>query len=139
MPSDLTFRLTAREGTIPVTVVNANPVPVRVDLALSSEKLDFTDVQATDRSRVLVRGLLLRPGNNTRTVRVRTRASGTFSLRTALLVPGGGTLVRDQYIIHSTVVSGAGILLSIGAAGFLLLWWGRHWRTIRRARRLVPA
>lgn len=119
-------------------MINDNPVPVRIDLALSSEKLDFTDVQAKDRSRMLVGGFVLRPGNNTRAVRVRARASGTFSLRAALLVPGGGPgLVRTQYTIRSTVFSGAGVLLSIGAGVFLLLWWGRHWRTVRRARRLV--
>lgn len=137
LPSDRTFRFTAREGTIPLTVINDNPFPVRIDLDLSSEKLDFTDGQATDRSGMLVGGFVLQPGANTRTLRVRARASGTFSLRAALLVPGGPSLLRSQYTIRSTVFSGAGVLLSIGAGVFLLLWWGRHWRTVRRARRLV--
>ena len=30
-------------------------------------------------------------------------------------------------------------ILSIGAGAFLLLWWARHWRSIRRDRRLVSA
>lgn len=137
LPADRTFRLTAREGTMPVTVINDNPVPVRIDLALSSEKLDFTDVQAKDRSRMVVGGFVLRPGITTSAVRVRARASGTFSLRAEVLVPGGRSLVRSQYTIRSTVFSGAGVLLSIGAGVFLLLWWVRHWRTVRRARRLV--
>jgi hypothetical protein len=41
--------------------------------------------------------------------------------------------------IASTVASGVGIVLSGGALVFLALWWGKHWRTVRRARRLVPA
>lgn len=118
-------------------MINDNPFPVRIDLDLSSEKLDFTDGQATGRSGMLARGFVLQPGANTRTLRVRARASGTFSLRAALLVPGGPSLLRSQYTIRSTVFSGAGVLLSIGAGVFLLLWWGRHWRTVQRARRLV--
>jgi hypothetical protein len=47
-------------------------------------------------------------------------------------------LVRSEVTIRSTAFSGVGVALSVGAGLFLLLWWGRHWRTVRRARRLVP-
>ena len=42
-----------------------------------------------------------------------------------------------QEISNLPFVSGAGIVLSIGAGLFLFGWWGRNWRTVRRARRLV--
>lgn len=132
-----TFRLTARSGTIPLTIVNDNPFPVRVDLELSSEKLEFTDVTGPVRSREVLRDLVLPPGTLTRTVPVRARASATFSLRETLLVPGGAEIARGRFTIISTVFSGVGIVLSGGALFFLLLWWGRHWRTVRRGRRLV--
>jgi hypothetical protein len=58
-------------------------------------------------------------------------------LQASLLVPGGAELVESRLTIVSTVFSGVGIVLSIGAGLFLLLWWGRHWRTSRRDRRRV--
>jgi hypothetical protein len=137
IPDDRTFRLTAREGTIPLTIRNDNPFPVFVDLELSSEKLEFEEAEGTDRSRYVVRDLVLEPGALTRTIPVRARASAAFSLRARLLTPGGAELVRSRYTVISTVFSGVGIALSVAAGGFLLLWWGSHWRTVRRGRRLV--
>ena len=137
MPDNRTIRLTAREGTIPLTIVNDNPFPVHVQLVLSSEKLEFTDVKGTDRSRQVFPDLVLQPGNNPHTVTVRARASAAFSLRATLLAPDGRELVRSRFTIVSTVFSGVGIVLSIVSALFLLIWWARHWRTARRDRRLV--
>lgn len=137
IPDDRTFRLTAREGTIPLTIRNDNPFPVFVDLELSSEKLEFEEAEGPDRSRFVVRDLALQPGAFTRTIPVRARASAAFSLRARLLAPGGAELVRSRYTVISTVFSGVGIALSVAAGAFLLLWWGSHWRTVRRGRRLV--
>jgi hypothetical protein len=137
MPDNRTIRLTAREGTIPLTNVNDNPFPVHVQLVLSSEKLEFTGVEGTDRSRQVFPDLVLQPGNNPRTVTVRARASAAFSLRASLLAPDGDELVRSRFTIVSTVFSGVGIVLSIVSALFLLIWWARHWRTARRDRRLI--
>ena len=47
-------------------------------------------------------------------------------------------LAESQYTIRSSAVSGVGIVLTVGAAGFLALWWGRHWhrnRGVPRANR----
>jgi hypothetical protein len=46
---------------------------------------------------------------------------------------------RTLVQVRSTFVSGVGVVLSFGAGLFLLLWWARNWRTVRRARRLVAA
>jgi hypothetical protein len=138
LPDQRTYRLTAREGTIPLTVVNGNPFPVHVRLQLSSDKLEFTQVHDGDRSRQVI-GLDLAPGNRTVTVPVQARASGTFNLRASLLTADGAELRRSRLTIRSTVFSGVGIILSIGAGLFLLLWWAKHWRTARRARHLVEA
>jgi hypothetical protein len=138
LPSSRTFRLTAREGTIPVTVVNDNAVRVRVRLVLSSEKLEFIDGRAGDRGRQVLDGVTIAAHSaRTITVPVRARASATFTLRASLLTTSGAELGRSQVIIRSTVFSGVGVVLSIGAGLFLLLWWASHWRTVRRARRLV--
>lgn len=133
-----TFRLTAREGTIPVTIVNDNPFPINASLVLASDKLEFAGAPDDDRGRLVISDLVLQPGPNTRTVPVKVRTSGSFPLRATLLDAAGGTeLFRESYTITSTVTSGIGLVLSVGALAFLLLWWASHWRTVRRDRRLV--
>jgi hypothetical protein len=138
LPDQRSYRLTARKGTLPLTVVNRNPFPVHVELQLSSDKLEFTQVHEADRTRQVL-GLELEPGTRTITIPVQARASGTFNLRAALLTAQGDELRRSRLTIRSTVFSGVGIVLSIGAGLFLLLWWAKHWRTSRRAAHLVEA
>jgi hypothetical protein len=138
LPDQRSYRLTAREGTIPLTVVNGNAFPVHVQLQLSSDKLEFTQVRDGDRSRQVL-DLQLAPGNRTVTIPVQARASGTFNLRATILTTQGDELRRSRLTIRSTVFSGVGIILSIGAGLFLLLWWAKHWRTSRRAAHLVEA
>ena len=134
-----TYRLTAREGTIPLTLVNDNPFDVRVEVELASDKLTFTDSRSEGSSE---RRELLLGANRTTTeaIPVKARTSGTFSLRVTVRSPDGRLQIGDtRFTITSTVASGIGVLLSVGAALFLLLWWAKHWRTVRRSRRLVPA
>lgn len=133
-----TFRLTAREGSIPVTFVNDNDFPVTATLVLASEKLEFPEADGGDRSRLVVRDIELEPGTTTRTVPVKVRTSGRFPVQGTLLdAEGRVELFRASYTVTSTVTSGIGVLLSVGAGVFLLLWWASHWRTVRRDRRLV--
>lgn len=136
---DRTYRLTAREGTIPLTLVNDNPFDVNVTLELTSDKLEFT--KSGDLGRQRIEGLVLAAqSTTTEAVPVKARTSGAFPLRVVVRSPDGQLeLGRTQITITSTVASGVGIVLSVGAALFLLLWWGSHWRTARRARRLVPS
>jgi hypothetical protein len=136
---DRTYRLTAREGKIPLTVVNDNPFDVVVGVELTSDKLSFT--QSTVEGRQTIPGIAVRAnGTTTLAVPVKARTSGAFPMRITVRSPNGQLeLGRTTYTITSTVASGVGLLLSIGALLFLLLWWARHWRTVRRARRLVAA
>jgi hypothetical protein len=134
-----TYRLTAREGTIPLSLVNDNDVPVEVDVVLTSDKLTFTDSNTVGSLRISK--LVLEPKRTTtRAVPVKARTSGAFQLGVTVRSPDGRLeLGATRITITSTVASGVGILLSVGAGAFLLLWWASHWRTVRRARRLVPA
>ena len=136
--SGRTFRLTAREGTIPLTLVNDNAFPVTVDIALSSEKLEFAEATSDPPTSHVLQDVELPPGTRTVTVPVKARASATFSLRATLLTQSGEEISRTRFTVISTVISGVGAVLSVGAGAFLLLWWASHWRTVRRARRLVP-
>jgi hypothetical protein len=129
-----TFRLTARQGTIPFTIVNDNTVPVTVTLELSSDKLEFVGASSPDLSRREFPDLLLEPGQRLVVkVLVRARASAAFPLRAVLRAPSGEPeLARAQFTVVSTAVPGVGILLSVGAGLVLVWWWVRHWRRTRR-------
>jgi hypothetical protein len=133
--ADARYRLTAREGRIPVAVVNDNPFPVRVSLDLSAEKLEFTAAPGTERTRQRIADIAIpASGRRTLVVQVRVRTSGDFPLHATLRSPAGDViLARSRFAITSTAVSGVGAVLSVGALLFLAVWWFRHWRRARAA------
>ena len=68
------------------------------------------------------------------------RSSGAFPLQIDVMTPDGQRrLATSRYTVRSTAVSGAGLVLSVGAGAFLVLWWARHWHRTRRSARLVAA
>jgi len=131
-PATFTLTLTAREGTIPLTIRNGSGVPLHVSIRLRSQKLDFPEGDTIER--VLT-------GETTRIdIAVRTRATGAFPLEVDVRSPDGQqSLAMTRYTVRSTAVSGAGLVLSVGAGLFLVVWWARHWRRTRRSDRLVAA
>lgn len=134
-----TFRLPDREGTIPLTIVRDEGEPLDVRVTLASDKLAFSDDPRPDRG-VTTYELTLEASNTPLVVPVRARSTGTFPMLVTIATPDGRIeLGRSQVTIRSTAVPGLGVALSAGAGLFLALWWGRHWRTVRRDRRLVPA
>jgi hypothetical protein len=130
-PADQRVTLTDRSGDIPLTIENQLDYPVDVEVVLTSAKLDFPDGN--------VRLVTLPPATPTQVdVSVKAKASGAFPLDIAVQSPDGTlSLGTARYTVRSTAVSGVGLFLSIGAGVFLLLWWARHFRSIRRDRRLV--
>jgi hypothetical protein len=125
----VTITLTARSGTLPLTIHNDSGGPIKVRLEFRSPKLelpggDTRDVTLTDQTTRL-------------DVDVRTRSSGAFEVDVDVLSPDGAlTLATTRFSVRSTAVSGVGLVLSIGAALFLAVWWARHWRQ-RRNEKLV--
>lgn len=128
---DETVTLTSREGDIPLTIRNDTGGPVEVELAFDSDnKLDFPD-GASQRLRLV-------EGPNRIQVPVVARTSGSFPLRITATSPDGTlTVSRARVTVRSTVVSGVGVVLSVGALAVLVVWWAGHWRSARRNRRLV--
>jgi hypothetical protein len=132
------LRLTSREATIPLTLVNNVDAELRVSLRLRSEKLDFVGSEGSTTGSTTL-PLTLAPGNNPVVVRVEARTSGDFPLFVSVLSPDGElSLVTTRLTVRSTFLSGMGIGLSAGAGIFLLGWWASHWRSTRRDRRLIP-
>lgn len=127
-----TVTLTSTEGQLPVTI--RNPLDHRVEVVVtlsSSERLEFKDGG--------VQGVRLEAGE-TRSLQfgVRARATGDTPVQVVVRTPDGAQLVEaTRYNVRSMAVSGVGVLLSVGAAGFLALWWLRHIRLVRRERRLI--
>ena len=133
------FTLTAREGTIPLTLTAKPPLPVRVCLRLTSDKLDFLQAPGSAPGR-FDQELTLSAENTPVEVRVRARTPGAFPLDVEVRSCDGQlTLGSSRVTVRATAPSGLGLILSGGAGAFLLVWWARHWRTVRRRRRLVAA
>lgn len=126
-----TITLTSREGDIPITIQNETGGEVEVTLEFDSDnRLDFPDGSR--------RRVSLAEGVNRIEVPVVARTSGAFPLRIVATSPDGVlTVTRARLTVRSTVVSGVGLVLSVGALLVLAFWWISHWRTTRRNRRLV--
>ncbi|HLT70932.1 MAG TPA: DUF6049 family protein [Acidimicrobiales bacterium] len=132
LPEEFRITLTAREATIPVTLTNHSERDLTVRVEVDSDQLEFPDGDEFVQT--------LEPGTTRLEVPVRTRTSGAFTMAVTVTSPDG-TVVLDTstFDVRSTAISGVGLVLSIGAALFLAVWWARHWRSTRRSRHLVPA
>ncbi|MDQ6797922.1 MAG: DUF6049 family protein [Actinomycetota bacterium] len=131
IPGGRSFTLTARSAEIPVTFQNRTGLTAKVVVKVQSEKLDFPQgsTQMLDLSRL----------NTTQRFAVVSRTSGAFPVRITLESPDGNLMIgQARFTVRSTAASGVGLAVSIGAAVFLAVWWGRHALRGRRARRLVP-
>jgi hypothetical protein len=127
-----TITLTARAGTVPLTIRNDSGVPVEVEVRLRSSRLELPDGD-----RLTVR---LDEATTRRDIAVRARASGSSTLEIEVVSPDGELAIASaRYAVRSTAVSGVGLVASAGAGLFLIIWWARHWRQTRRSAKLVDS
>ncbi|MEA2826123.1 MAG: hypothetical protein QOG43_562 [Actinomycetota bacterium] len=130
MPQNRSITLTARRGEIPVTFQNHTGHPVKVVVIMESDKLDFPGGNRLE--------IDLTRLNTTHRFPVVARTSGAFPIRITLESPDGDLIVgRARLTVRSTATSGVGLMISVGAALFLAVWWGRHALKGRRAKRLM--
>jgi hypothetical protein len=108
--------LTARRGTIPITVANDSNERITVVLRLTSPKVDLP--RASD-------PFVLEPRRRTtQLLPVGTRATGTFPIRVDVRTPYGRELIATGEIrLISTAFNRVALALTGGAVGVLLLWW----------------
>lgn len=145
LPRAFSITLTAQHGTLPLTLVNGGPGPMRVRLVMTSEQLSFVPKrfpqgvchelhpgsQACD--------LLLSHASTTLEIPVVVRTPGAFPLSLVVETPTGDRhLASSTDTVRVTALSDVGLVLMIGAALFLVFWWVRNARHGRRARKLVP-
>jgi hypothetical protein len=120
MPTKDKVTLGARDATFPLPIESSLDYDVKVVIELeANDRIDLPSNRIEE---------TLEPGSNRIKIRVRTRTTGDTPIRITVRSPDDGvTLAESQYTVRSTAVSGVGIVLTVGAAAFLALWWGRHW------------
>ncbi len=129
-PGRQTITLTDRDGQVPLVFYNDTGYPVDVVARLEATKLEFPELAGG------VLRLRLHDQATRVEVKVRARTSGDSPLDITLMTPDGNReLGRARFTVRSTAVSGLGLVLSIGAGTFLVMWWGRNIRRTRRDRR----
>jgi hypothetical protein len=137
LPSPRRITLTARTGSLPVTVLSEAGYPMQVSVRLQSDKLSFPGAGSTGDASQLKE---VRPGNNQESFTVRARTAGSFPLHISVYSPNGQLLLASTtFTVQSTALSGVGLVLTAASLLFLAVWWGRHALRGRRARRLVPS
>jgi hypothetical protein len=143
-------RLTARTGSVPITVVKTAPYPVEAVLTATSDKISFsvgtaqapnaecgTPVVTNSAGKSSVSShCTFVHGTNAVYVAMRSRVSGDFRMTVTLVSPQSGVvLASGQLTVRSMSTSAVAIALSAAAGAVLLGWWGRTaWRS-RRTRR----
>jgi hypothetical protein len=121
-----TITLTARTGRMPLNLVSQFDQPVRVLLRVEGDKLELPNVPGSGSGRWTFQEELHK-GNNPLDLSVRARTPGAFTVKLTVLTPGGNlVMTQTRLTVQSTALSGVGVVLSAGAALFLVLWWGRH-------------
>lgn len=130
LPDPQVLSLTAREGTVQVTLGNTSGRPLTVRLEFGASRLEFPSEPdgAVD--------ILLDEESTRVDLAVRARGSGDARLDLRLATPDGRIeLARSGVTVRTTAVSGVGVALSVAAAGFLVVWWTRTIVRERRAKR----
>jgi len=120
--------LTSRNADFPLTLQSKLGYPVNVVI----------DLQASNRLRFRGGNRIQKKleGQRTRVkLRVRAPVSGDTPVQVTVHSPDGNVvLATSRYTVRVTAVSGVGVVLTSGAALFLVIWWVRHWRTSARQR-----
>ncbi len=120
--------LTARTGSIPITIVSSAPYTVVGRLSVSSEKFQFPQGSTQ-------KVTIDHPTTPAR-VQVEARSSGDLPIQAQLDTADGDLVIAEgQFSVRSTATSLVGVVLTAVALAVLLAWWARTWMAGRRRRR----
>jgi Family of unknown function (DUF6049) len=111
--------LASGRGVVPLGVHNATDERVRVQIRLVSVRLDPSSEAQT---------VQLRANSTTPMFfRVKSRTTGRFPVQVRVLTPEGAPL-GDPYelVVRSTAYNLVALIVTVGAALFLLVWWARR-------------
>ncbi|HXF58017.1 MAG TPA: DUF6049 family protein [Actinomycetota bacterium] len=115
--------LTSREGVLPVQVRNDSGFTFRVRVRLLADRrIAFPEGNT--------RLVVLPPEDHVFTFPVRAETTGRFPVRVQLLTPGSPrqarVIAQADVLVRSTAYNRVALLLTVGAAVFLVAWWGRR-------------
>lgn len=124
-----TFTLTSRSGVIPVQVRNDTGHELRVRVRLVSDRrLEFVNGDTAT--------ILLPPEDRIVRFAVSARTTGLLPIKVQIQTLGGDptpdTISEAQVLVRSTAYNRVALFVTIGAALFLLAWWGRRFLPRRR-------
>jgi hypothetical protein len=109
--------LTSHGGVIPVGITSATGYPIRVEVRLFASHLDpsrdFQQVEVGGKSKPLL-------------FHVRAKTTGRFPVQVQIQTPSGRPLRAAQLVVRSTAYNLVALIITIGAAVFLLAWWARR-------------
>jgi len=127
--------LTAAEGQVPVTLTSAADTPLRLSVRMGpTARLEFDDHAPTE--------LVLQPGQTTTLTFAVTAVSagGLQPVEVVVTDPEGIRVVANgTVVVRSATYSVVALVITAGAAIFLLVWWGRDIAKRRRVRSTEPA
>lgn len=112
-----TVTLTAKNTSIPVTVTSNLHYPVHVLVRIDSLRLDYP----SGPSEIVT----ISKSTSTISIPVTVKSPGSFPISIALQTPNGTVISRSTIGVRSTAFSLAGLILTFGALGVFLTWWGR--------------
>ncbi|MEA2551821.1 MAG: hypothetical protein QOE25_1590, partial [Actinomycetota bacterium] len=118
-PPNQAFTFTARSGTIPVSLGDPGPRPVKVVLHLESSRMTFPE-GAT-------KTITLERANQIATFAITTSAVGPSSVVLTMTAPNGYELGRQVIVVRSTAVNSIALVITLGAGLVLILLWARRW------------
>jgi hypothetical protein len=130
-PDTSPVTLTSRTGVIPVGVTNDAGYPLRVSVRLVSNRLSFLPADT--------QSIRLKGGSATLLFHVQAETTGRFPVQVQILTPTGVELTHDELVVRSTAYNLIALIITIGAALFLLAWWARRFLPRSRGRVRIQA
>ncbi len=122
--------LTSRQGNILVTLRNFTGYTIRVRIVLIADRrISFVKGESQK--------ITLPPLQRTLAFAVRAETTGRFPVKVRVQTPGDPgipqTITETEVLVRSTAYNRIALVLTIGAALFLLGWWGRRFLPRRRS------
>jgi hypothetical protein len=118
LPPSSDITLTSRTGRIPVTLRSEAGYPVQLQLSLRATGLELIGGSSRD--------ILLSRPIQTFVFPARAQRTGRFPVQVRLGTPDGTRIGRTEIVVRSTAYNRIALVITIGAALFLALWWGRR-------------
>jgi hypothetical protein len=124
------FTLASKSGEIPVTVQNDSPYPFTAQIRLVADRR-LVFVGGSSRSVTLPKR-----AREVFTFNVRAQTTGRFPVKVQVQTsntPAAQTIAETNMVVRSTAYNRVALLLTIGAALFLMAWWGRRFIPRRKS------